>query len=692
MEPASADALRRTRLNNLPSPPDLLLPLMRLCTDDEAVPADASRVIGRDSALSTRMLAAASAPVFGQRHPHMSLDAAVHALGMNTVRSLALAATVQQYFGVVGGHDREWFPRIWRRAIACATIGHQLARHCGNAHPEEAYLAGLLHNIGQLAMSHQLRDDYAALLNEAASGEHHLASLERDRFGIDHVSLGAELLERWHVPTLVVDAVRFQQESVEHLADAHALVRTTALARTLAPQRHELDAVTRHAAACLFDLGPTAVVAILGQAADEQERIHGALGDAAASPPAVTGRDGPVAQELRQATLIGDVRRHLRDDAPVDGIARCAVLLFGIRHMLCLQCDSEHQLMRVLPPSGADPRLAELTLPLERGRSLMAECLLDGQPVHTLDPAVEPRLSVVDRQLQAQLPGDGLLCLPMATGEAPAGVLVLGIRHDQVSALLDESPLLLAFAREAGDALQAADRQRQRQNAAVADGVAAARVDHDDLVREASEPLTILRNYLATLETHIEHGDPARGQLLALNEEADRLSRLLSAHDDTASEPRTGCINQQVRRAIRVAERGGALPANARVDLRLNQDLDGETGPAGPETLQQILLNLLRVIGGHLGGGVTLSVRTTGLVETSGRRYIEILLEHDGADLPAEIRQHLLGGSAPGGVPRGADAEGLNVAVTLLRDTGGLLTYRWIKSEGARMQIMVPPA
>lgn len=689
MGSVSADTLRRTRLNNLPSPPDLLLPLMRLCTDDEAVPADASRVISRDSALSTRMLAAASAPVFGQQQPHTSLDAAVHALGMNTVRSLALAATVQQYFGVVGGHDREWFPRIWHRAIACATIGYQLARHCGNAHPEEAYLAGLLHNIGQLAMSHQLRDDYAALLNEAAAGEHHLASLEHDRFGIDHVSLGAELLERWHVPALVVDAVRFQQEPAEQLADAHALVRTTALARTLAPQRHEPDAVTRHAAACLFDLGPTAVAAILAHAATDQERIHNALGGAATAAPTVDGRDGPVAQELRQATLMGDVRRHLRGDAPVDGIARCAVLLFGIRHMLCLQTDREHGLMRVLPPSGADPRLAELTLPLERGRSLMAECLLDGQPVHTLDPAVESRLSVVDRQLRAQLPGDGLLCLPMATGEAPAGVLVLGIRHDQVSALLDESPLLLAFAREAGDALHAADRQRQRHNAAVADGIAAARVDQDDLVREASEPLAILRNYLATLETHIEDGNPARGQLLALNEEAERLSRLLATHDDGS---RAASINQQVRRAVRVAERGGALPANARVELSLNPDLDGETGPAGPTTLQQILLNLLRLLGEHIGGGVTLSVRTTGLVETSGQRYIEILLEHDGPDLPAEIRQRLAVGSAPSGAPHAANAEGLTMAATLLRDAGGLLTYRWIHGEGARMQVMVPPA
>ena len=664
---------------------------MRLCTDDEAVPADASRVIGRDSALSTRMVAAASAPVFGRQGPHTSLDSAVHALGMNTVRSLALAATVQQFFGTVAGHDREWFPRIWRRAIACATIAYQLARHTGSAHPEEAYLAGLLHNIGQFAMSHQLRGEYAAVLDEAAAGEHHLASLERERFGVDHVSLGAELLERWHVPTLVVDAVRYQQESVEHLADAHALVRTTALARALAPLGGEPDSIGRHAAACLFDLGPTAIIAIMGHAAADQERIHGALDDAATSPPAVNGRDGPVAQELRQATLIGDVRRHLRGDAPVDGIARCAVLLFGIRHMLCLQCDSERRVMRVLPPSGTDPRLAELTLPLEHGRSLMAECLLDGQPVHTLDPAVESRLSVVDRQLQAQLPGDGLLCLPMVTDAAAAGVLVLGIRHDQVSALLDESPLLLAFAREAGDALRAADIERRRRQSAVSEGVATARIEHDDLVREASEPLAILRNYLATLETHIEHGDPARGQLLALNEEAERLSRLLAAHDDTSSAARTGCINQQVRRAVRIAERSGALPANAQIDLRFNPDLDGETCPSGPETLQQILFNLLRLMGGHLGGGVTLTVRTTGLVETSGQRYIEILLEHDGPDVPAGVRRHLVAGRAPGGDAHGADTEGLNVAATLLRDAGGLLTYRWIKGEGARMQIMVPP-
>ncbi len=689
----SVDALTRARLNELSSPPELVPALMGLCGGDKATPSEAARLIGRDSALSARLLAAVTAPVFTPRQERVTtLTAAAQTLGMETVRSLALAATVQQFSRTLDDKDCAWLTRIREQALTCATLGYQVARHTGSARPDEAYLAGLLHNIGQLVLSHELRQVYTDILDRAWTGEHDLAGLERKEVGIDHVALGATLLERWEVPTLLVDAVRYHQQDTDAVADAHDLVKTTALARALAVSDGEPDSTALHAAAVLFDLGPTATACIHSQATEENNRVRQDLTEPAKLQQPANGRDSPIGQELRQVSLLGDLRRHLQTGTPVDGIARCVVLLFGIRHMLCLQQRGSNGAMEVLPPSGADPRLRELTIPLERGRSVMAECLLDDQPIHTLDPAARDRLSVVDRQLQSQLPGDGLLCLPMRHAGTAVGVLVLGIRDDQVSALLDDSPLLLALAREAGQALLRADQKRRRQEAAVRDGVAAIQAGRDELLIEAGTPLSIMQNYLKALEGQIEHGHPAYTQLQAVNEEAHRLTRLLGADADVDAGAAAASVNSRVRRTARIAEHGGLLPTRLAWDLALTPSL--ETDEIGaPPMLQEILLNLLRLLAGQLTAGVTLTIRTTGLVESSGHRYIELLVEHTGPDFPQWVREQLgTGLPVAGHGSGGTEAECLNVALALLREAGGLLTHRRVEGEGTRLQVLIPPA
>ncbi|MDN3516176.1 HDOD domain-containing protein [Aquisalimonas lutea] len=686
----SVDALRRARLNELPSPPELLTPLLRLCGDEEAVPADARRIISRDAAISTRVLAAASAPVFARSHPITTLEGAVYTLGMDTVRSLALAATVQQFFSSIAGQNRNWLPMLWEQSLDCATLARQIARHTGSARPEEAYLAGLLHNIGQLALSYQLKEDYSAILDEARADDRYLPSLERERLGVDHLALGGDLLQRWGLPPLLVDAVRYHQEEADTLADAHGLVRTVAVARALIGTSTEPDAVARYVAGRLFDLGPTALYCISHQGRSDRERIQSALaehGEPAPLPTQATGRDSAVGQGLRQATLIGDVRRHLFSDQPVDGIARCVMLLFGIPHVLCLQRETDGGFLRVDPPTGHDPRLAEFRVPLARERSLLARCLLDDHPLHTLDPEVESGLSVIDRQLCAQLPGDGLLCMPMRADRTPVGVLVLGIRHDQVSALLDESPLLLAFAREAGRALLAAERWRRRQDDQLRESLAATALEHDELRQEAGTPLAIMQNYLAALEQQLEADHPARTSLLAVGEEAQRLARLLAEDNPDSGEPAWASVNEQVRRVAQLAARSGALPAGLTPALALDPVLD-QSAASAPPALQQVLLNLLRAVGGHINGASLVTLRTSGFVETAGQRYIEIVVEDNGSGFPDSVREQLVGERAAR--TDGAEGERLNVANALLRDMGGWLTHRQVPGEGTRIQVLVP--
>ncbi|MFV8834507.1 HDOD domain-containing protein [Aquisalimonas sp.] len=693
MTNGSAEALRRARLNELPSPPDLLLPLLRLCGDDEAVPADACRTIGRDSILSARLLAAASAPVFARRIRPTSLDTAVHALGMDTVQSLALAATVQQFFGAVAGRQHRWLPRVWEQALACATVARQLAEYTGSTRPAEAYLAGLLHNVGQLVLAHQLPEDYPGVLETAAQGNHHLPTLEHAHFGIDHVALGAELLERWGLPALLVDAVRYQQEAPESLVDAHGLVRTTAVARPMAACGHEPDATVRHSAGHLFDLGPSACLRVMANAAAERECLSSALETGHGGEPpvaAATGRDSAIGQELRQTALIGDARRHLYGRNPINGIARYVALLFGINHLICLQRSPDGTMLQVRAPHGADQRLTELTLPLDRERSFLARSLVDNHPIHTLDPEARDALTIADRQLCGQMPSDGVLCLPMRPSGEAIGILVLGIRYDQISALLDESPLFLAFASEAGRALLVEEQRVRQQQEHQADETAGSFLRQEELVQAAADPLSIMQNYLSVLESQLEPDHPAHPSVLTLSEEAGRLASLLRGADTSATaDTTTRGVNDLIRAVMRLAERAGALPDTVRPEVSLDRSLDDPAAPV-PGVMRQVLLNLLRTMGEHLRSNDTISVRTSGFVHMAGERYIEVLLEDSGPGFPESLRQQL--DSGPRQTTGSPEAERLNVAGSLMRDIGGVMTCRSGPGEGARIQLLIPAA
>ncbi|SEO91588.1 HDOD domain-containing protein [Aquisalimonas asiatica] len=693
MTNGSADALRRARLNELPSPPDLLLPLLRLCGDDDAVPADACRTIGRDSVLSARLLAAASAPVFARRLRPTSLDTAVHALGMDTVQSLALAATVQQFFGAVAGRQHRWLPRVWEQALACATVARQLAEYTRSARPAEAYLAGLLHNIGQLVLVYQLPDDYPEVLQTASQGNHHLPALEREHFGIDHVELGAELLERWGLPALLVDAVRYQQEAPETLADTHGLVRTTAVARPMATCGHEPDATVRHAAGHLFDLGPSACLCVMANAAAERDRLSSALDNGPGDDPplaAATGRDSAIGQELRQTALIGDARRHLYGPNPVNGIARYVALLFGINHLVCLQRGRNGETLQVRVPRGADQRLEELELPLDRDRSFLARSLVDNHPIHTLDPEARDALTIADRQLCSQMPSDGVLCLPMRPAGEAIGILVLGIRYDQISALLDESPLFLAFASEAGRALLVEEQRNRQRQERHDDEAANATLHREALVQAAADPLSIMQNYLSVLETQLEPDHPAHASVLSLSEEAGRLAALLRGADTPErGGTRPQGINDLIRAVMRLAERAGAIPDTIRPEVSLDRSLDEPVMPV-PGVLRQVLLNLLRTMGEHLRGSDTISIRSSGFVHMAGERYIEVLLEDTGPGFPESLRQQLESG--PRQTTGSPEAERLNVAGSLMRDAGGIMTCRSRPGEGTRIQLLIPTA
>jgi putative nucleotidyltransferase with HDIG domain len=231
-----ARTLAQASLDKVPPVAGAVMDLLRSIDDENLDAAHLAKKIGHDPVLSARVLRIVNSPFYGITGQVSSLQEAVMVLGFSSVRRLALAVSLNGSFPV-RGHGEADPRRIWRHSFCVALCAQALAR-LARVDPEAAFTAGLLHDIGRIALLSVDPADFAVVL--AARKEHaDLEAAETAVLGFTHAEFGARLLERWHLPGSLVRAVEFHHQpdtaptgaltDLTHLADhlAHAMVDNT---------------------------------------------------------------------------------------------------------------------------------------------------------------------------------------------------------------------------------------------------------------------------------------------------------------------------------------------------------------------------------------------------------------------------------------------------------------------------------
>ncbi len=196
---------RLERCSSLPTLPALALQVLHLCQKEELNLAEIAKVLATDPALATKVMRMANSPIMGLRSPAKTVSHAISLLGVNAVRTLALSFSLAQ--DMKQREKKEKRQVYWKRSILSAIAAQEVAKAVGMPHPEEAFLAGLLQDIGILALKQAMPEAYARMIKEADGDHARLADLERAELGGDHAEVGQWLLERWNVPGLLALAV-----------------------------------------------------------------------------------------------------------------------------------------------------------------------------------------------------------------------------------------------------------------------------------------------------------------------------------------------------------------------------------------------------------------------------------------------------------------------------------------------------
>ncbi len=210
---------------HLPTPPAAAMELLRLSRDPDAGLADMAEVLSLDGGLAARIIATANSAIYRREREATTIERAIGQIGVRSVVTVALGHSVTSQLprdGQVSGLE---LSRYWKNSIMTAVSTRDL---CPNR-PDEGFLAGLVANVGKVAMARSLGNDYAALV-EAEDGWPS-PEREREHFGFTSLDVTAEALAAWSLPELFVTAMTLATGSPADESGAEA--DTVALARAL---------------------------------------------------------------------------------------------------------------------------------------------------------------------------------------------------------------------------------------------------------------------------------------------------------------------------------------------------------------------------------------------------------------------------------------------------------------------------
>jgi HD-like signal output (HDOD) protein/GGDEF domain-containing protein len=183
-------------------------------TNNPVVDAQAlKKCIECDAALTTKLLRVVNSSLFGLSREVSDLNQALALLGTKPLKLLVLGFSLPSgLFGDVGSNILEHY---WRHTLIKAVAAREISQTIWNRPGDDAFIAGLLQDIGEMLLVEELGTPYVRLLEKSFSGGVELRRLEVEAMGFDHTELTSRLLEHWRLPAALVRAVRWDIDKKE---------------------------------------------------------------------------------------------------------------------------------------------------------------------------------------------------------------------------------------------------------------------------------------------------------------------------------------------------------------------------------------------------------------------------------------------------------------------------------------------
>ena len=680
--------------SRLPALRETAAALLRVLSAGDASPHDIARIVVLDPVLVFELLL--TSPIdSGDQSSLLDLVAdRLARIDTGLLQAWSLRHLIQQ-------PQRNISTRAHRHhalhSLFVAELAANLAREMDYPQPNDAYVAGLMHDLGLLWLT-EYRNDYPKVLADSID-ERGLSAAEWERYGFDHAELSSDLATRCGFAPGIADAIALHQAEPESVVSAHPLVRIIAAAEELASYRGSQSAASLEGASRLTKIDGSLLVSLLADTTRGMQNTVKGL-DLVVEPTMLT---------LPWSASGGEVEREIVDT----GIARTALSAFSrsafidsssarqsfdVATRLLLGLDAPVLFVKMLgedalagAPDPAHPGLDQIQISTQDEQSALAEAYRDDAETRYLNDQRPPGRCAADWQLARWLESDGLIVVPWRNpnesgvavfpcpnGEDPGRDIETGLRKSVTAA---------ATARISE---RRTDEQTRRD---LEESIARRYVEHARrIAHEASNPLTVIKTYLGMIDERVKDAT-LKEQLTLLSDELDRVGALVRKASDFTSITPSGPAHSGVAEILHDlrALYGEALFGRKGINFELRTSPNLPAAAIPPDALKQVFLNLFKNAAEAIPEGGKLTVSAVAGINANGSPCMEIRIVDNGPGLAPERIETLFTAGA-----KNSDKPGGGVGLPLVRElvasVGGTILCRSQPGSGTVFQIFMPLA
>ena len=700
---------------NFPPAPHVLLRFLKVVENDRASITELANLVGLDPALSARFLTVANSPALRREREIINLEQCMITLGTRLARTLAACLAIQSVFARTAGEAQYDFKGFWKHSLRVAEISRAIAAHKEYIDIEEAFLAGLLHDVGLLILLGGTGERYGDLLQKSVD-ESVLFDIEKSMIGTDHSTVGAWLIDQWKLSSFMSDAVLFHHKAHIEITEADTLSQIVWSSHIISSFSDNLDltcvenipdiaAVTSMLAVDVKD-----IASIRDQSFEHVAVIADALGitESAAGtlPLPLVPLDNRRAQSnidpvysrmdemVRDMALLHSLQQDLSSMSSEEdifiAIKESAKILFGLGRLAFLVVDPDKSVLTGANFLGQSTLLQRLSIKLNPVGSLAAAAVSSERPYSTLDKDRPVAVSLVDVQISHILDAEGVLYVPMRIRDRHIGLMTYGISIMQHAKLQRHIAWMAQFAHLAAISIDA--RQELLSNEEkIGDDVAdqfemrARRVVH-----EAGNPLAIIKNYLKIVTQKIPSETNVHQEFGIISEEIDRVSDILQSLTSlNPSEPAAATVDINGIIEGMLSLYGTSLFSSCGVSIIKTLDPTLPPVSGDRDSVKQILLNIWKNAAEVMQAGGHVGITTAPAITKNGRNFVEIVLSDSGPGLPQDVQDNLFKPLEQYRRP-GHSGLGLSIVATLVKNLKGHITCQSVPGLGTTFTILLP--
>ena len=199
------------KIQGLPTLPAIYFQVDRISRDQMASAADVAQVVSSDPVFAASLLRVANSALYSGKEEVSTVTRAVNLLGHKAIRDLCLITSVLDIISL-GNDDSRPVNHFWKHAVGVGSLAHVIGERVAGLPPEELFLSGLLHDIGQLFWLRYFPDDLARVIAFAENHSVTVLAAERKLLKTTHTRLGKLIAHHWNLPRSYVEVIAYHHD------------------------------------------------------------------------------------------------------------------------------------------------------------------------------------------------------------------------------------------------------------------------------------------------------------------------------------------------------------------------------------------------------------------------------------------------------------------------------------------------